>query len=341
MADAAPVVTFCFRQRPIEQQGVLEALREQGYTVIPCHEGPLDMKGTDILWLQGNPRWFPVLCQQLATLPRHTRPLSVLWHHEPLPPPKASGLPRPKLQPREIVKILIRRRTINDVYGNARALQRLHERGIPDLLVVSTRARHEFLTEQGITAHWAPLGYESIHGSDLGTTRDIPVLFLGDARIPRRKKILHSLRARGIAVQVAGSWSDPSFWGASRTRLLNRAKILLNLQRNAGELAGLRFILGMANKALVVSEPVYRPEPYVPGRHYVSAAVEDMPRVISHYLAHDDERERIARAGHGLVMNEVTIATSVARIAAAIREHQGIADVHDDLQEDTDERSGH
>jgi hypothetical protein len=318
MASPAPVVTFCFRRRPIEQEGVLAALRRQGLPVLPHCKGPLDLRGTEILWLQGNARWFPALCRQLGALPRRERPFSVIWHHEPLPPPKAAGLPRPRLQAREIVKTLIRRRTANDAYGNARALRRLREQGIPDLLVVSTRARQEFLAEQGIAAQWAPMGYWPAHGADLGLERDIPVLFLGDARLPRRKKSLRYLRARGIAVQAAGNWSDPAFWGEPRTRLLNRARILLNLQRNPGELPGLRFILGMANRALVVSEPVYRPEPYVPGEHYVSVAVEEMPRVIADYLARDGERERIALAGQRLVTGEVTAAGSVARIVAAI-----------------------
>jgi hypothetical protein len=312
-------VTFCARRWPIEQDGVRSALREQGFDVRDYHGGPLDVREAGILWLQGNPRWFPSVCGQLSALPCHERPFSVVWHHEPLPPPQAAGLPQPRLLAHEVVKRLIRRHTVNDVHGNARWLLWLHERGIPDLLAVSTRGRQEFLAERGISALWAPLGFWPGLGADLGLERDIPVLFLGDARLPRRRRVLRSLRRRGVPVQVAGSWSDPAFWGAARTRLLNRVKIMLNLNRNPGDLPGLRFILGMANGALVASEPVYRPEPYVPGQHFISADAEALPRVIADCLARVEEFRPIVLAGRRLVTEDVTVSRSIARIAAAIR----------------------
>jgi spore maturation protein CgeB len=73
-------------------------------------------------------------------------------------------------------------------------------------------------------------------------------------------------------------------------------------------------ILGMANKSLVVSEPIVYPEPYVPGEHYVSASLEDMPDVIRYYLANESERERIADAGHKFVTTELTFDRSVSRV---------------------------
>lgn len=79
----------------------------------------------------------------------------------------------------------------------------------------------------------------------------------------------------------------------------------------------------MANKALVISEPMYKPDPYVPGKHYVSATIEEMPEVIRHYLAHDEERERIANEGHQLVTQEVTMARSLSCILELIQEHIG------------------
>ena len=56
-----------------------------------------------------------------------------------------------------------------------------------------------------------------------------------------------------------------------------RIPLKQSLTRHAGEFPGLRMILGMANGALVVSEPIYRPQPYVAGKHYVEATAEQMP----------------------------------------------------------------
>ena len=88
-----------------------------------------------------------------------------------------------------------------------------------------------------------------------------------------------------------GSWSDPAFWGENRIRLLNRAKIYLNLLRYPGETSYLRLITGAANKTLVVSEPMYKPAPFIAGTHYVSTPVEEMAGVIRSLLDDKNRRE--------------------------------------------------
>jgi hypothetical protein len=208
------------------------------------------------------------------------------------------------------------------VYTNYFRLRHLVQQGLPDLLVVSTPGRREFLAERGITAYWVPLGYHpSQHGHPMGLVREVDVLFLGALEIPRRSRLIRRLRRRGVDLLTMGSWSDPACWGENRTRLLNRTKILLNIHRYPGELSGLRLILGMANKALVISEPMYSPGHYVPGTHYVSATIEEMPQAIDYYLTHDEERGRIVDEGHRLVSQEVTLAQSVSRILELIGEH--------------------
>jgi len=102
---------------------------------------------------------------------------------------------------------------------------------------------------------------------------------------------------------------------------LNQTKIFLNLQRYAGDLSGARLILGMANKALVISEPIYQPGDYIPGKHFVSATAEEMPEVINYYLRHDSEREAIADEGYKLVTQKLTMERSISRILELIREH--------------------
>jgi spore maturation protein CgeB len=70
----------------------------------------------------------------------------------------------------------------------------------------------------------------------------------------------------------------------------------------------------MANGALVMSEPVYNPSPFVSGEHFVSASLDEMPVAIERYLNDDDERARIARAGHQFVKSELTMQKSLDAI---------------------------
>jgi hypothetical protein len=209
---------------------------------------------------------------------------------------------------------------ITDVYTNYFRLRRLAQKGLPHLLVASTPGRCAFLVERGIPAHWVPLGYDPSRGHDMGLPRDVDTLFLGELNIPRRRRLIRRLRRHGVNLLTMGSWSDPACWGENRTRLLNRTKLFLNIQRHPGELPDTRLILGMANKALVISEPIYHPAPYVPGKHYISATIEEMPEVISYYLAHDSERERIVNEGYRFMTQELTMARSVSRILELITE---------------------
>jgi spore maturation protein CgeB len=63
---------------------------------------------------------------------------------------------------------------------------------------------------------------------------------------------------------------------------------------------------------------MYRPEPFLDGEHFVSATPERMPEVVRHYLRHDDERQRIARAGRDFVTTRLRLEASVERVRAAV-----------------------
>lgn len=277
------------------------------------------LKETDILWILDNANWFPIVCKQLRIIPKSERPITVIWHAEPLPPPKSAALPNPRLNLREIGKILLRDRRATDVYTNYSRLRNLMEDGIPDLLVVSTPGRQEFLAEHGLASTFVPLGYHPAEdGHDMGLHRDIEVLFLGALNIPRRRRLFRRLRRSGINLVTRGSWFDPDLWGENRTKLLSRTKLFLNLQRYPGQLSGMRLVMGMANRTLVISEPMYKPGAFIPGKHFVSATSDEMPEIIDYYLKHDDERERIASEGHRLVTRDLTMERSVSTILQLI-----------------------
>jgi len=319
----ALAIMLCARSLPVHRgvpHPLVPLLQANGHRVTQVADEVLDLTAPDLVWIDGNANWYPAVCRQLMAGPAR-RPLVVLWHSEPLPPPRAAGLPIPRLHLREIAKIVLRDSRATDVYSNWFRIRKLARHGLPDILVVSTGGRQEFLAEHGIDAHLVPLGYRPAYGRDLGLQRDIDTLFLGSPDVPRRRRSLDRLRRRGVDVVERGGWFDSANWGEERVRLLNRTKILLNFGRYPGELSGMRLILGLANKALVISEPIYRPAPYVPGTHYVSATIEEMPEVIRYYLAHEDQRRRIVAEGHRLVMQEITLERSAARILALVAEY--------------------
>lgn len=318
-------ITVCYR--PIsalkdKSHIVTSLLREAGHRVNQVPNQCLDLRKTDVIWMLENANWFPAICRQLQAVPKSERPLTVVWHSEPFPPPKSAGIPLPNLNLREIVKILIGDWMPTDAYSNYFRLRALLKDGIPDLLVVSTPGRQRFLAEKGWASTVVPLGYHpSEEGDDMSLDRDIDVLFLGALNLPRRKKLFRKLRQGGINLVTLGSWSDPGVWGEGRIRLLNRTKIFLNLQRYPGDLSNSRLILGMANRALVISEPIFEPGCFIPGKHYISATAEEMPGIIQYYLEHEDERRDFTTAGYEMVTRELTMERSVSKILELAGNH--------------------
>ncbi len=303
---------------------------QSGWLIRSGLDGSPELLREPVLLILGTAAWFPKLCRQLEQCRPSERPFVAIWHSEPLPSPRASSLPPARLHLRELTKIMLRDPRATDPRTNARRIGRLHDHGLPDLLAVSTPERKDYLAEQGIESHWIPFGYRPGQGRDLGLERTIDVLFLGAGDVPRRKHAIRTLKQGGIEVVEVGGWKKgQGVWGEQRAELLNRTRILLNFPRQPGQLSGLRLILGMANKTLVVSEPIWKPDPFVPGKHFIEAPLDEMADVIRYYLAHEDERQLIAEQGHRFVTQELLYDDSLARlielIEAGVAQHRGVA----------------
>jgi hypothetical protein len=315
---------FCDRRVPAEagsESIIALTLRELGHDVDVAADGPVSLDGYDAVILYGAPNYFPQLRRQLRSTARDKRPVVAALHSEPLPPPRRSGLPRwSLLSVSEIGKILLRDWRATDIYTNHFKLRSMIREGTIDLLFVTSPEKKEYADEEGYTSWLVPYGHHPSVGRLLGLERDIDVLFLGDTRPPRRKRLLRRLAASGVHVTVRGSWhpDGKGIWGEERVKFLNRTKIVAHIQRYPGKVAAMRFMMAMANGAMIVSEPAYRPEPFVDGEHYVSATIDEMPEVINHYLDNREERERITASAYKLVTEELTFHRLLAPMLEAI-----------------------
>lgn len=291
--------------------GIAPLIEAAGYEVDLRRDDTLTAGPDDVLLLLSSATYFPQITRELEELgPR--RPLVALWISEPLPMPRSAGLPRERLNHVQLAKIFLRRADTRDPLSNSRAIRSLWNRGLADSVAVLSAERQAHLAEHGVPSIVAQHGSAPEFGEHLGLERDIDVLFLGGLN-GRRRRLLRTLHRGGIDVLRAGSWTDPATWGASRTRLLNRVKIELNLSRIPGSFPGQRLVIGLMNGTLPISEPLVDPSPYVAGEHFVEAPVEDFPEVVRHYLDHPDERERIIAAGRAL-LRTLTLESQVDRV---------------------------
>ncbi len=300
---------------------VAKVLEEMGHIVVMAEDSAIDLESCDVILMWNNPGYFPRTRRRLLRMPKSERPPVVVMYAEPLPPPRVSGLPRrSSLNMAEIAKVLLRDWRATDIYSNERKLRTMMREGLIDLLFVLGGEQEEYAREQGYDAVRYEYSYHESFGDPRGLERDVDVLFFGDMRPRRRKKLLEQLRRDGVDVTVRGNWHkrEGALWGEERTQFLNRTKIVVHLQRYPGKLASKRFILAMANGAMIVSEPVYRPDPFVEGEHFVSASIERMPELIRHYLDKVAEREQIAASAHRLVTQDLTWRRTMEGVVAEI-----------------------
>jgi hypothetical protein len=311
-------IAIVFRPVPAmrgAEAGVAAAIRRAGHEVAADREA-FD-PSVDAVLIPNMPTGYPGALAQLRDLGAR-RPRVVVWMTEPLVPPRASGLPWPRRTHREWIKLALRDRRVIDARSNERRTLALVREGLVDAVATSTRARVERFAEVGIDAAWAPLALADGSHADLGLERDIPVLFIGALDVPRRRRMVRRLRRAGVELTALGDWHDRRYWGEGRTRLLNRAVISLNINRFPGNFPDARFNLAAANRSLIVSEPVYRPDPYVDGTTHVEAPADDLPAVIARWLDDAPGRARLVSAAYETVSTQLAPERSVAVLSALL-----------------------
>jgi len=122
------------------------------------------------------------------------------------------------------------------------------------------------------------------------TDKDIDVLFLGGLT-ERRRRILDSLpNDLNVVVTTA--------FGEEMIRYFNRAKIILNLHA-AGYLdVETRIYEALGSGGFVISEKLAAENPFTDRELVEIEQTDKLGEAIGYYLAHEDERRRIAAAGH-------------------------------------------
>lgn len=195
--------------------------------------------------------------------------------------------------------------------------------GYLDELAFSSHIYADLFSRHNMPASYVPWGTSPTWHANLNLPRDIDVLWFGKRRTRRRdrllQKITDSLRSQNIQVFLADTIEHPFIYGEERIRILNRAKITLNLLPTWYDNAfPYRFHVAAGNRSLVVSETIlpHCPE-YQPGVHYVSVSSDKVTDAIQYYLEHQDEMDKITENAFQLVTKQMTMQNSVRSLLSS------------------------
>lgn len=125
-------------------------------------------------------------------------------------------------------------------------------------------------------------------------TKTIDILFVGNIT-ERRRKIINELKSKFNIIE------SQSAYGMDMNLLLNKAKVVLNIHAEEFLDTETRVFETLGSGAFLISETLASENPFIAGKHYVEAEignVEAMIKKIEYYLAHEEERNKIALEGH-------------------------------------------
>lgn len=183
-----------------------------------------------------------------------------------------------------------------------------------DRVVVTSRDRRATLLEYGLEADAVPFGYSPAVAGPIVPPgrgdRDLAFVSLGrlHPRMAGRRSIVEVWRDDEPRLTVLDG-----VWGAERSRLLARSKVVVNVARSPGEFVGIRLVLALAAGAVPVSEPMADPYPFVAGVHFVAAPLDGLLDAARELAADEPRRRRIAEAGQTLIAGELSMARCLAR----------------------------
>lgn len=291
-----------------------------------------DEADCDLVLAIGDPRAYPDL------LRRPTVARRVLWYGEPLPRPMldsggrlhrvapsgrildvAGGLMPGLRRSGRFLRWRERAAMVREPIANLRLLKRV-ERAF-DRIVLDATDRAEGALGGGLPVAVVPFGYHTAFAGPLDATdeRPIDILLLARfiGRYGRRQRIVGELERhledRGLRLVKVTHGS----YGARRRDLLRRARVVVDIHRMPGNHPGFRFLVAAAAGAVLLSEPLHRPEPLEPGVHYLEAPSTQMAQSVADLLADEPRRLRIVEAAQSLLASELHMRNVLPRLVAA------------------------
>lgn len=313
--------------------GVEAAAGELGWLTRRVNTGR-DEAECDVVLAIGNASLFPDLVRRPKQAAR------VLWHGETLLRPAAESggavhrwLPTGRLldiffgaapfarRAERLVRARERAAMVREPLANLRVLRQTSRAF--DRIVIDAHDRAEGAIRAGLAVEVVPYGYHPSFAGPFvaGGERTIDVVLLGHlvGRHGRRQRLLaeveRDLASRGVNIRRITSGT----YGRERAAILAQARILIDLHRVPGNHPGFRFIVAAAAGAAVVSEPLHRPDPLVPGMHHVEAPAGELVAVIAQLLDDEPRRQRIVEAAQSLLATELHMGTVLPSVVGGVQ----------------------
>jgi Glycosyl transferases group 1 len=139
----------------------------------------------------------------------------------------------------------------------------------------------------------------SFHRYIENTPKDIDILFVGNL-LPRRQGIIDELNKSFVVTTYAA-------FGQDMVKLINRAKIILNIHGTDLLDTETRVYETLACKGFLLTESLSRENPFQDDIHLVEAKdISELKEKIAYYLDNNSARERMAEAGYQEVIRQHT-----------------------------------
>jgi glycosyltransferase involved in cell wall biosynthesis len=119
--------------------------------------------------------------------------------------------------------------------------------------------------------------------------KDIDVLFIG-SMTPRRAEVLQALSDKNILITKS--------FGPEMVRLINRAKIVLNIHAEDAVDTETRVYEVLGCGTFLLSEQLSMENPFDSGELVLFKSIAELKELLNYFLTHEDEREAIAEKGH-------------------------------------------
>lgn len=142
----------------------------------------------------------------------------------------------------------------------------------------------------------------------------------------RRSQVIEGLRERMAARGLSFRAEHGPVYGADRARLLGRAKISLNIGHVDHEIPRIRAILSMAAGALFLSEKRGATTPFREGTHMITAPLEEIPDVAAHYIRNNQEWLTITDAARSILVDQLSMKGAAQELLEAVHIARGTGD---------------